>query len=135
MQTNKISLAAALLLGACTYQNGDLPPQPSEAISLAVTPPAASAGSAMTLTLSNGSQQAIGYNLCTSQLQTAPGSTVRTDRVCTLELRTLDPGRTTTYSYELPTGLPAGEYRFTTNVERMQTGGQTTVTSNSFQVS
>lgn len=135
MLRNKASLAAALLLGACTYQSGDIPPQPTDGISLAATPPAASPGSPMSLTLSNGSQQAIGYNLCTSQLQTVSGSVVRTDRVCTLELRTLEPGRTTTYSYELPTGLPAGQYRFTTDVERMQTGGRTSVTSNAFQVS
>ena len=112
----------------------DPPAEPTGDVSLSVTPARTSAGSTVTLTLGNESRQAIGYNLCTSALQTASGSAVRTDRVCTMELRTLQPGRSASYSYELPGSLADGRYRFSTGLERMPDGGRLTVTSNSFEV-
>ena len=131
----KSAIAAALLLTACGYpaQNAPAPTPPGE-VTLTAAPPQTSSGSTMVLSLANASAQQIGYNLCTSALQTAAGTAVQTDRVCTMELRTLTPGATATYNYELPANLPAGSYRFSTGVERMQSGDRTTVTSNTFEV-
>lgn len=116
-------------------QNDSNPaPEPSGEITLAASPRQASAGAPVRLVLTNGSRQAIGYNLCTSALQTAAGGAVQTDRVCTLELRTLQPGRTADYRYELPGDLSDGSYRFSTGLERMPSGGRLTVSSNTIEV-
>ena len=138
-------LFLALLLSACTAAPGPgiavplvpadaTPPVPSGAITLSATPHRAAAGATMTLSLHNGSPSQAGYNLCTSRLETTAGVAVPSDRVCTLELRLLDPGASATYAYELPARLAPGSYRFTTTVERMDSGARGTVQSNSFQV-
>lgn len=75
---------------------------------------------ALRLTLDNGSTEPIGYNLCTSQLQRQNGNdwtNVPTDEVCTMELRTLNPGADATFEKRLPAGLPAGVYRYVTSIE------------------
>lgn len=108
--------------------------EPSGEIGFTASPERVSAGATVTLTLSNGTSGSLGYNLCTSALQTASGGEVRTDRVCTLELRTLDPGASATYAYELPATLEDGSYRFSTGLERMESGGPTSVTSNTIEV-
>ncbi len=67
-------------------------------------------------------------------LMAADGAPVRTDRVCTLELRTIESGRVATYPYQLPASVMPGTYRFSTTVERMQSGTRTTLTSNEITV-
>lgn len=131
----KSAIAAAFLLAACGYpsENAPAPTRPGE-VTLTATPPETSAGSTMVLRLANGSRQAIGYNLCTSALLDASGNAVKTDRVCTMELRTLAPAGAANYDYDLPADLPSGSYRFSTDLERMQSGDRTTVTSNTFDV-
>lgn len=134
----KYALAAALLLAACD-QTIPLPPPagplpPAGAVTLTAAPPVTTAGSTMTLTLANASQQTIGYNLCTSALQTTSGAPVPTGVVCTMELRTLQPGRTASYNYRLPANLAQGRYHFSTNVERMPAGDRGTITSNTLDV-
>lgn len=130
---------SALLLAACT-QPIPLPPPPGGplppigAVTLTAALPVTTAGSTMVLTLANGSQQTIGYNLCTSSLETASGAPVPTGLVCTMELRTLQPGGTASFNYPLPANLADGRYRFSTNVERMPAGDRGTVTSNTFDV-
>lgn len=132
---NKSVIPFALLLSACGYPVHNAPvPTPPGDVTLAASPPQASAGSTIVLSLANGSALEIGYNLCTSALQSASGTVVQTDRVCTMELRILAPGATATYNHELPASLPAGTYRFSTSIERMQSGDRTSVTSNAFEV-
>ena len=109
-------------------------PVPTESVSLNASPQRAAAGSTMTLTLRNGSLRTIGYNLCTSGLQTSAGAAVRSDRVCTMELRTLGPAARATDSWELPDDLAAGHYRFTTTIEWMDSNLRSNVDSNSFEV-
>lgn len=108
--------------------------QPSGAVTLSAAPARVAPGATMTLTLSNGSRGQVGYNLCTSAIETAAGRAVRTDRMCTMELRTLGPGRSTVYAYELPASIGPGSYRFSTSVERMDPGTRGVVRSNSFEV-
>ena len=59
---------------------------------------------------------------------------VPSDRICTMELRTLQAGSTTTYRTTLPPGTTAGDYRFITNVELMESGQRRGVTSNIVRV-
>ena len=149
-------LLAAALLCACTRETSNdsgeavdqgavpansssqaaQPPQPEPVgdIALTVSPEETTEDSTVTLALRNGSKQQIGYNLCTSTLQTAAGRDVPTSRVCTLELRTLEPGRTDSYRYRLPVNMAEGSYRFATQVERMPDGGMHSVRSNGFTV-
>ena len=114
--------------------NGTSAPEPSGDVTLAAAPAQTTGGSTMTLTLRNGSSQQIGYNLCTSALETSAGRSIPTSRVCTMELRTLEPGRNADYRYELPVNMAEGSYRFVTQVEWMQSSRGSGVRSNSFAV-
>jgi hypothetical protein len=103
-------------------------------VSLAAAP--AGAGT-VRLILDNGASEPIGYNLCTSTLQRHDGnrwSSIRTDEVCTMELRILEPGRSATFDKTFPSGLSAGEYRYVTSVEDPLGGAQRTIASGSFGV-
>ena len=74
----------------------------------------------MRLTLDNGENHQIGYNLCSSVLERRDGSAwtpVPTNEVCTMVLLTLNPGRDATFEKRLPPDLPAGEYRYRTRIE------------------
>ena len=65
------------------------------------------------LSLRNGSAQAIGYNLCASSLERRSEGrwqAVPTQRVCTMELRSLPPGGAARYQVSLE-DVPSGEYR------------------------
>ena len=73
------------------------------------------------LALDNGASQPIGYNLCHSELQRRSGTDwvrVETGEVCTMELRTLNPGHDATFEKDLPASLSAGDYRYVTSVEK-----------------
>jgi len=109
-------------------------PEPSSDVALSAAPATTTEGSTVTLTLRNGSGEQIGYNLCTSALETSAGQPVPSSRVCTMELRTLEPGKTATYPYELPVNMTAGNYRFVTQVEWMGSGRRSAVRSNSIAV-
>lgn len=114
--------------------NGSQAPEPSGDVTLSAAPARTTEGASMSLTLRNGSREQLGYNLCTSALETSAGRPVPSGRICTMELRTLEPGRNATYSYELPKTMVEGSYRFLTQVEWMGSGRRTGVRSNSFEV-
>lgn len=97
------------------------------------------AGSVAVIRLTNRYDHALGYNLCHSVLERQQGVAWETapregDRVCTMELRLLDPGRSVTYEFRLASSLPAGAYRFRTTLENMRTGAREPVVSNAFTV-
>ena len=72
-----------------------------------------SQGRSLELSLRNGSTQAIGYNLCASSLERRSEGrwqAVPTQRVCTMELRSLPPGGAARYQVSLE-DVPSGEYR------------------------
>jgi hypothetical protein len=84
------------------------------------------------LRLTNGSRDAVGYNLCSSSLQRRSGSTWQTQptgEMCTMELRTLQPGASATFEKTLPTDIAPGDYRYVTRVE-----GAAEVASNVFTI-
>lgn len=109
------------------------PPEAEREVTLSASPSRVAAGGTVTLALTNGLRQPIGYNLCTSAL-IRNGRQVPTDRVCTMELRTLQPGGRATYGYELPSNLASGSYRFNARVDRMNTGSGMVVRSNVVEV-
>ena len=57
---------------------------------------------------------------------------METGDICTMELRTLNPGADATLEKQLPASLPSGEYRYVTNVESPLGSAQTGVASNAF---
>jgi hypothetical protein len=59
---------------------------------------------------------------------------VLADRICTMELRILEPDRSARYEYDLPQGLARGEYRAVTVVHVMETEDRLEVTSLPFRV-
>lgn len=127
-------LVPALLCGCNTTPEAD---PPMGDVRLAVAPTPADAGGRVTLTLSNGADESAAYNLCTSALQRRAGGAwepVPEDRVCTMELRLLEPGAEATFTVDLPAGLPAGEYRYLTNVEMSAGGERMAVWSEPFRV-
>ena len=100
-----------------------------------VTLTAARTGNNVMLTLRNGSTTPVLYNLCSSGLQRMNGAAweaVETGDICTMELRTLEPGASATFEKTLPPDLRAGEYRYVTNVDA--DGNRSVVTSNPFRV-
>ncbi|HEX7829736.1 MAG TPA: hypothetical protein VF787_08770 [Thermoanaerobaculia bacterium] len=88
------------------------------------------------LSLDNGETSAIGYNLCSSELQRDTGAnweSVATDEVCTQQMLALNPGADATFEKRLPTDLPPGDYRFMTRIENPFGGAQATLTTKSFK--
>jgi hypothetical protein len=128
-------LAAALLLTACASaaRTGN----PADDVRLAADPASAAAGDSITLTLDNGSDVEIGYNLCANSLerQTAGGwELVPLDVACTMELRSLPADQQATYRTALPASLTSGQYRYVTSVNVMSTGAGHRVASRAFTV-
>ncbi|HSJ31934.1 MAG TPA: hypothetical protein VK933_10910 [Longimicrobiales bacterium] len=127
--------SALVLLLACSSSMQSGPDVAG--ISLTVAPAPATAGDSVTLTLDNGTDGQVGYNLCASSLerQSASGwEVVPSDVACTMELRTLEAGSEVEYRTLLPAGLAEGQYRYRTNVEITSTSAYRSVTSNAFRV-
>lgn len=123
-----------VLFGCNAGMQSDGPPG---AVTLDVEPWTVSAGESVVLTLWNGSSGSVGYNLCTSSLERQEGtawSPVPSDRACTMELRTLDAGERADYTFELPSTLAAGEYRFRTTVHMLEDEAQREVVSDEVTV-
>jgi hypothetical protein len=106
-------------------------------VALRVAPVPARPGDSVSLTLHNGAADAIGYNLCTSTLERRTGDgweAVPDDRVCTMELRMLDPGQRADFPLQLQPALTAGAYRFSTRIEWMASGTSDVVRTDEFRV-
>jgi hypothetical protein len=113
--------------------NGHSAGEPAQGVELSA-PEEANSGSGVTLTLLNGSAAQIGYNLCTSSLESSAGREIPTNQVCTMELRLLEPGGSATHRYSLPVNMLEGSYRFATQVHWTDEGRTATVRSNAFEV-
>lgn len=129
-----VALGLMVLLLACAPT-----PEFGEAgdVRLSVEPASLPAGDSITLELSNGSADAVAYNLCTSELERLSGGewqAVPSDRVCTMELRSLPGGQQVRYELDLPSDLPAGEYRYRTRVARLDAGEGRMLRSGTFRV-
>jgi hypothetical protein len=131
----RCALALGLIVAAGCAPVRTAPASPE--IQLAVERSATSPGDSLVLVLENSSGAPVGYNLCASGLERRQGGewqVVPSDRVCTMELRTLSPGAQTRYPLAPSPELPPGEYRAVTGVERLTTGERLVVVSEPFRV-
>jgi hypothetical protein len=99
------------------------------------------AGDPVTLRIENRSGGGLGYNACTRAVERREGAgwvAVKEDRICTMELRLLGSGETATERTELPSPLPAGEYRLALAMSREEPApagaGPIRATSAAFEV-
>lgn len=123
-----------LAMSACapSTQPGASP----DGVRLEVEPEVVTPGDSIELILTNESSGPVGYNLCTSGLERRRDEgwqAVRSDRVCTMELRTLPVGSEDRYSLGLPEELAPGDYRFRTSLEDLDTGERSSIASDSFR--
>jgi hypothetical protein len=132
----------ALVLGAAALAACSSPldadPQP-EGVRFTVDRDAYAPGDTVSARLVNGSEVALGYNLCFSTLerQAGAGWTVADEplMVCTAELRSLQPGESVGHRRVLPDGLERGRYRLRTHVEHpLPRGSRVEVRSETFTV-
>ena len=99
------------------------------------------AGDPVALRIENRSGGGLGYNACTRAVERREGASwvaVKEDRICTMELRLLANGETASERTELPSPLPAGEYRIALAMSREEPApagaGPIRATSAAFQV-
>jgi len=117
--------------------DGQQPSGSASDVVLRAGPETIAAGGSMTLTLDNESAGTIGDNLCASGLERGSGvgwQLVPENRLCTMELRTLQPRNEISEELRLPETLASGDYRYTTTVERIETRGRDAIASNQFRV-
>lgn len=129
-----IPVLIPLLCGCGPAMQNDTP---MSRVTLSVAPVPTAPGDSITLTLENGLAEPIGYNLCTNALERQDGGTWQTvpsDRMCTMELRLLEPGASATYRQQIEPGLTAGVYRFMTSFEQMEAGMNHVARTESFRV-
>jgi hypothetical protein len=98
------------------------------------------AGGSVTVVLTNHLEEQVGYNLCVAVLEEADTAgtwhraPVTDDRVCTMELRILDPRESASFTHELPSELTTGTYRYSTDLEHMSSGVREAAHTNAFTV-
>lgn len=95
-------------------------------------------GSEVQLQLENQTEQTIGYNLCFSELQQQTGGEWQlvegSEEVCTAIQNGLEPGDQATYTKTLPADLPAGTYRYETDVTYRDTEEREPLATEPFSV-
>jgi hypothetical protein len=102
-----------------------------------VEPATAAPGDPITLVLENRSADAVGYNLCTSQLERRTDfgwEDVPADRACTMEIRSLAPGEEARFSLCLETVHATVDHRFWTSVHDLASGTEARIPSQPFGV-
>jgi hypothetical protein len=135
---------AALLALGCSSSMTDAEPglpvpvlRDAEGIAFQPQRPAYRRGDTATIVLRNGTGEPLGYNLCISSRELRAGASWKRFsplRVCTLELRILQPGGETQLREPITAEWEAGEYRMVTTVERMRSGNRGEIFSASFTV-
>lgn len=113
--------AAVLVLASCTAppaNGGAAAPADSDVpapVAVTVDRATYSPGAEVTLRIANRSDQRFGYNACTRSVEREAGAGWVTvpepERVCTMEIRFLEPRATVTERTELPQSLDRGRYR------------------------
>jgi hypothetical protein len=137
MPETVLVLLAVLLFAGCS-PNARSADGPTFA-DLTVEPAQARPGGETLLSLTNRSDQEIGYNLCPAVLdRRVDGEWERhpevPSEICTMELRVLDPGHSDSFRHTLPATLPAGTYRFSVGVEWPLGEGRVELTTEAFEV-
>lgn len=125
----------APLIGLFACAPGATPGE--EQITFTASPVVVPAGDSVTVTLATTLEGGVGYNLCSSALERQSGydwQVVPADRVCTMELRTLQPGEEATFTFHLPVTLEPGEYRYHSRVEALTVGEMRDIRTEPFTV-
>jgi hypothetical protein len=138
-----LPLAALLALGCSSSPTGSAPGLPvaelrdAEGITFAAQRPAYRRGDTATIVLRNGTDHALGYNLCHSSRELRTGGSWRrisSLRLCTMELRVLAPGAETFLKEPITAEWQPGEYRMVTVVERTRSGDRGEIFTSPFTV-
>jgi hypothetical protein len=130
-------MLSAMTILLCACSTGMQSDDPAVDVHFTVRPTTSAAGDSIVLTLHNGTDGQIGYNLCASSLTRRTGDSwmaVPSDVVCTMELRLLEGGQSANYRTAVPRGLSPGEYRYHTSIEVMQTNERHAISSSRFTV-
>jgi hypothetical protein len=133
MRTLAVTLTLVSCLAAGCVRPPDVDSTSAPATVPAVSLAAERSGETVRLTLTNRSDAAVGYNLCSSALLRREGGgwvVVPTDLVCTMEIRMLRPGASDSFRYPVPSGLTRGEYAWQARVEVPAGGAGRDVVSN-----
>jgi hypothetical protein len=126
--------AAQFALSGCAA-GGDAS-RPAVGLQFTVSPRYPTAGDSVTLTLSNGEAAAVGLNLCTARLirgASGPGDSVPEERMCTMELRILEPGAADSVRLVLPDTLSGPSYHYLLTVERQGAGETVEISTAEFR--
>ena len=124
-----------VLFAACSANRGAS--APAQNLTLTVEQQTVESGATVDLVLRNASSAPAGYNLCTSSLERRTDvdwEPLSSNRVCTMELSTLQPGAEARYTYDLPSVMIPGQYRFVTSVQNMETDERSSIRSDPFSV-
>lgn len=130
-----LAFCSIVLFAACSAGRGAS--EPTQDLTLAVEQQAVESGATVDLVLRNASNAPAGYNLCTSSLERRTDvdwEPVSSNRVCTMELNTLEPGAEARYTFDLPSVMIPGQYRFVTSVQNMETDERSDIRSDPFSV-
>lgn len=123
-----------VLLCACASARSG---SPDADVDFEVEPDEVAAGDSITLELENDAQESVSYNLCSSGLEMETDGAwqdVPSSRMCTRELRILQPGAEATFRLQLPSDLAPGTYRFYTGVQMRPADSGTQLRSETFRV-
>jgi uncharacterized protein YfaS (alpha-2-macroglobulin family) len=100
-----------------------------------------SAGGTANVSVTSHSRDTLGYNFCSSRtVERKQGESwvaiPEPGRMCTMEIRLLNPGETQTASITMPESMPAGTYRvvITFSRQRPSASGSVRAISSSFSV-
>ena len=133
-------MVAALGVAAMAACSGLVEPDAGpEGVRMTVDRERYAPGDTVSARLENGSETALGYNLCFSTLERREGSgwDVADEplMICTAELRHLGPGESVAHRRELPAGLQSGWYRLRVFVHfPLENGSRVPVHSEAFEV-
>ena len=141
MRTSTL-LPAVLLLSGCGTLGLGSREQLAEApagVAYSVQPGSAVPGGSAVVTLRNGSNEPIGYNLCIGALERREADlwvpALSSANACSPALSMLAPGEEASAETALPAGLEGGDYRFVTQVGLAGNWARSQVRSESFSVS
>ena len=110
---------------------------PAGGVRLTADETAYAPGSDVLLQLVNETDGVVGYNLCMAALEqeTPDGwQPAGESEMCTMIQNGLEPGDSAAYTKTLAADLPAGRYRYATDVERRATGRREQVATDAFAV-
>jgi hypothetical protein len=120
-------------------QRGGAPEDADGSPQLRVDRPTVRPAGEIRITLTNRTDALIGYNLCVAALERLEAGQwadvpERPAEICTMELRTLQPGGSDDFTHTIPQAVPPGVYRFRTGVESPLGDAQASVASDRFEV-